>query len=97
MLKDMSDKIGKRASEARSTTGKPVPRLSASPSSIEPPVHKSNTPTDADGLAEAELTESAQQLIGLHLNELYGKIVAEPISEDFIRLLNELERKEKQL
>jgi Anti-sigma factor NepR len=49
-----------------------------------------------DGVAEAELTEGAQRLIGLHLKQLYGKIVAEPVPDEFLRLLDELEQRERE-
>ena len=43
---------------------------------------------------DVKLDETAQALIGHHLKSLYSKIVKQPIPDQFLVLLDELERKE---
>ena len=42
------------------------------------------------------LSESAQRLIGVQLRQLYRNIVDQPVPEELLRLLDELERREQQ-
>jgi Anti-sigma factor NepR len=44
--------------------------------------------------SQSELDSAAQALIGHHLRTLYGEIVREPIPEQFLKLLQDLERRE---
>jgi Anti-sigma factor NepR len=44
----------------------------------------------------AKLDDSAQVLIGQHLKTVYGEIVEQPIPDQFLKLLEELERKEQE-
>ena len=41
------------------------------------------------------LSESAQRLIGVQLRKLYRNIIDEPVPQEFLRLLDELERRER--
>lgn len=41
-----------------------------------------------------KLDDAAQQMIGQQLKAVYGEIVRQPIPDQFLKLLNELERKE---
>jgi hypothetical protein len=50
-----------------------------------------DVPLDSD----LKLDDSAQLLIGQHLKAVYSEIVREPIPEQFLQLLDELERKER--
>ena len=45
---------------------------------------------------EVKLDESAQALIGHHLKAVYSEIVEQPIPDQFLKLLDELERKERE-
>jgi hypothetical protein len=47
------------------------------------------------GENDFKLDESAQQLIGQHLKAVYDEIVQQPVPDQFLRLLDELERKER--
>lgn len=42
-----------------------------------------------------KLDDSAQQMIGQQLKAVYSEIVRQPIPDQFLKLLDELERKEK--
>ena len=46
---------------------------------------------------EVKLDESAQTLIGHHLKTVYREIVDQPIPDQFLKLLEDLERKERGL
>lgn len=48
-------------------------------------------PNDSD----VKLDEAAQMLIGQHLKAAYSEIVCQPIPDQFLQLLDELERKER--
>jgi hypothetical protein len=41
------------------------------------------------------LDESAQQMIGQQLKAVYDEIVQQPVPDQFLKLLDELERKER--
>ena len=43
-----------------------------------------------------KIDEAAQALIGHHLRTLYGEIVREPVPDQLLKLLADLERKEQQ-
>jgi hypothetical protein len=45
---------------------------------------------------QTELDSAAQALIGHHLRTLYGEIVREPVPDQFLKLLQDLERKERE-
>jgi Anti-sigma factor NepR len=45
---------------------------------------------------EIKLDEAAQALIGHHLKAMYGAVVQESIPDHLLKLLDELERKERQ-
>ena len=45
---------------------------------------------------EVKLDESAQSLIGYHLKAVYSEIVEQPIPDEFLKLLEDLERKEQE-
>ena len=45
---------------------------------------------------QTELDPAAQALIGHHLRTLYGEIVREPVPDHFLKLLQDLERKERE-
>lgn len=57
--------------------------------------HQINRP-DPDTETEVKLDESAQALIGHHLKAVYSEIVEQPIPDHFLKLLEELERKERE-
>ncbi len=44
---------------------------------------------------EVRLDEAAQALIGQHLKAVYSEIVQQPIPDEFLKLLDDLERKER--
>ena len=46
--------------------------------------------------SEAKLDDSAQALIGHQLKAVYSEIVEQPIPDEFLKLLDELERKERE-
>jgi Anti-sigma factor NepR len=68
----------------------------AAPSGSSPGLNGGLSGANGDGIAEVELTEGAQRLIGLHLKQLYQQIVAEPVPDEFLRLLDELEQRERE-
>lgn len=45
---------------------------------------------------DLKLDDAAQALIGHHLRSLYGQIVKEPVPDQFLKLLQDLERKEQE-
>ncbi|MEQ1730834.1 MAG: NepR family anti-sigma factor [Vicinamibacterales bacterium] len=51
---------------------------------------------ESDGELDVKLDESAQLLIGHHLKIVYGEIVEQPVPDQFLNLLDELERKEQE-
>ena len=59
-----------------------------------------STDTDADSIADqpsaavVKIDEAAQALIGHHLRTLYGEIVREPIPDQLLKLLHDLDNKE---
>ncbi len=50
---------------------------------------------DAAMNSDVKLDASAQMLIGRQLKAVYGDILAEPVPEQFLQLLDDLERAEK--
>ena len=44
---------------------------------------------------EIRLDEAAQALIGQHLKAIYSEIVQQPVPDEFLKLLDDLERKER--
>lgn len=50
---------------------------------------------DRESEPEVRLDEAAQALIGQHLKAVYSEIVQQPVPDEFLKLLEELERKEK--
>ena len=54
--------------------------------------------TDAEGpnKPQTELDSTAQALIGHHLRTLYGEIVREPVPDQFLKLLQDQERREQE-
>ena len=61
-------------------------------------VDKENELTEGlstQGDAQVKLDESAQAMIGQRLKAVYSAIVREPVPDQFLKLLEELERKEK--
>lgn len=44
---------------------------------------------------EIRLDEAAQALIGQHLKAVYSEIVQQPVPDEFLKLLDDLERKER--
>lgn len=50
---------------------------------------------DLDEGGAARLDDAAQALIGQHLKAVYSEIVQQPVPEEFLKLLEELERKER--
>ena len=50
---------------------------------------------DCSSDPDIKLDESAQLLIGQHLKAVYSEIVRQPIPDQFLLLLDELERKER--
>ena len=44
---------------------------------------------------EVRLDEAAQALIGMHLKAVYSEIVQQPVPDEFLKLLDDLERKER--
>jgi Anti-sigma factor NepR len=57
--------------------------------------HQMDRPA-ADNETEVKLDESAQALIGHHLKAVYSEIVEQPIPDQFLKLLEDLERKERE-
>ena len=55
------------------------------------------TVTDIEETSEIEikLDDAAQAAIGRHLRAVYSEIVQQPIPDQFLQLLDELERKEQ--
>ena len=55
------------------------------------------TVTDQEETPEGEirLDDAAQAAIGRHLRAVYSEIVQQPIPDQFLQLLDELERKEQ--
>ena len=51
---------------------------------------------DAHDETEVKLDETAQALIGHHLKAVYSEIVEQPIPDQFLKLLEDLERKERE-
>ncbi len=49
-----------------------------------------------DAAGPVKLDDAAQALIGHHLRALYGEIVREPVPDHLIKLLQDLERKERE-
>lgn len=45
---------------------------------------------------QTELDSAAQALIGHHLRTLYSEIVREPVPDQFLKLLQDLERRERE-
>ena len=77
------------------------------PSSEKPEKDTQSVPVPVTDLAEAkspgqpigqasELDSAAQALIGHHLRTLYGEIVREPVPDQFLKLLQDLERRERE-
>lgn len=60
----------------------------AKPAEADKHVHRPNE-------TDLKLDGSAQLLIGQHLKAVYGAIVRQPIPDQFLQLLDELERKER--
>ncbi len=50
---------------------------------------------DSDSDLVIKLDDSTQQTIGQQLKAMYSEIVRQPIPDQFLQLLDELERKEK--
>lgn len=64
-----------------------------------PQVPEGRQPMDrpnAEIETEVKLDESAQALIGHHLQAVYREIVEQPIPDQFLKLLEDLERKERE-
>jgi hypothetical protein len=76
----------------------------ADPSPELPQVKEGNRGVDkqkknlaVESETEVKLDESAQTLIGHHLKAVYREIVDQPIPDQFLKLLEDLERKERGL
>jgi Anti-sigma factor NepR len=68
------------------------PQLTAGKKHVDHPMDR----PDPDNETEVKLDESAQALIGHHLKAVYSEIVEQPIPDQFLKLLDELERKERE-
>ena len=55
-----------------------------------------NSTIEAAEKPQTELDSAAQALIGHHLRTLYGEIVREPVPDQFLKLLQDLERREQE-
>lgn len=64
------------------------------PANSSEQVHESQH--DEVAIPELKLDDAAQALIGHHLRSLYGQIVKEPVPDQFLKLLQDLERKEQE-
>lgn len=75
----------------------PVEAVKQHPNS-ELPTHDLPTadhpPHDLDVVDEPRLDDASQTAIGRQLRAVYSEIVQQPVPDNFLRLLEELERKE---
>lgn len=65
--------------------------LIPSPGDLTPDVRKKPESVEAP---DVKIDEAAQKLIGHQLRTIYGQIVSEPIPDQLLKLLHELECKE---
>lgn len=60
-------------------------------------VRDQNLPPDHENNAvDFKIDDAAQALIGHHLRTLYSEIVREPVPDQLLQLLHDLERKEQE-
>ncbi len=59
------------------------------------PGEDTNSNRERAGDPVITLDEAAQQMIGQQLKAVYGEIVQQPVPDQFLKLLDELERKER--
>jgi hypothetical protein len=64
------------------------------PAGVATPQAPSSQSRDTDE-PEIRLDEAAQALIGQHLKAVYSEIVQQPVPDEFLKLLDDLERKER--